>query len=227
MGAISRHRHIRWDFGVQTCYPSRWADRKAQDMRIPFIAKASSRQELGIEKARLQFIADTRGGSAFLIAGSAFWLVGALVAQVEPDIRVGWVLYGGLAVPVLGVVIARMQGARLLVHPGYASLVMVATLTELAALPTMFYLRGEHPEALPGILMIADGAHLLILMWLHLDYAYFLAGYAKALLGILFLFGVLWDGSYQLQMLSSGLISLATAILVWRDSGRTLQLYLT
>ncbi|MGI8418270.1 MAG: hypothetical protein ACR2P2_19140 [Nakamurella sp.] len=117
------------------------------------------------------------------------------------------------------------KGARLLGHPGYALLVMVATLTELAALPPMFYLRGEHPEALPGILMIADGAHLLILRWLHLDYAYFLAGYAKALLGVLFLFGVLWDGSYPLQMLSSGLISLATAILVWRDSGRTLQLY--
>ena len=104
---------------------------------------------------------------------------------------------------------------------------MFATLTELSALPTMFYLRAEHPEALPAILMIADGAHLLILMWLHLDYTYFLAGYAKALLGVLFLFGVLWEGSYSLQMTASGVISLSAAVLVWRDSHHTLKLYLS
>lgn len=195
-------------------------------MRIPFVSKVSTQDELGVEDARLQFIADTRGGSAFLFAGAVFWLGGSLVAQVAPDVRVAWVLYGGLLVPVLGLLIARLQGARLGGHPGYAVLVMAATLTELAALPTMFYLRAEHPEALPAILMIADGAHLLILMWLHMDYTYFLAGYAKALLGALFLFGVFWEGSYPLQMLAAGVISLLSAPLVWRDSGRTLQLYL-
>ncbi len=195
-------------------------------MRIPFMSKVSSQEELAVEDARLRFIADTRGGSGFLLAGATFWLLGALVAQVAPLVRVEWVLYGGLAVPVLGFVIAALQGANLWTHPGYASLVMFATITELAALPTMFYLRVEHPEALPGILMIADGAHLLILMWLHLDYTYFLAGYAKALLGVLFLFGVLWEDSYPLQMAASGVISLITAALVWRDSQRTLQLYL-
>lgn len=196
-------------------------------MRIPFIAKVSSQEELGVEDARLRFIADTRGGSAFLIAGATFWLLGAVFAQVVPNARVEWVLYAGLAVPVLGFAIAKLQGARLWAHPGYASLVMFATLTELAALPTMFYLRVEHPEVLPAVLMIADGAHLLILMWLHLDYTYFLAGYVKALLGVLFLFGVLWEGSYPLQMTASGVISMAAAVLVWRDSHRTLQLYLS
>lgn len=67
---------------------------------------------------------------------------------------------------------------------------MFAPITELTALPMMFYLRIEHPEVLPGTLMIAGGAYLLILMWLHLDFAYFVAGYATALFGALFLFGV-------------------------------------
>lgn len=195
-------------------------------MRIPFVPRVSSQEDLGVEDARLRFISDTRGGSAFLFAGAVFWLVGAVVAGVAPDARVPWILYGGLLVPVLGVVIARLQGARLGGHPGYAVLVMAATLTELAALPTMFYLRADHPETLPGILMIADGAHLLVLMWLHLDYTYFIAGYLKAVLGCLFLFGVLWEGSYPLQMTASGVISLVSAVLVWRDSGRTLDLYL-
>lgn len=195
-------------------------------MRIPFIPKVSSQEELGVEDARLRFTADSMGGSAFLLAGAAFWLIGALVSMVVPAIRVEWVLYAGFGVPVLGILIARLQGARLGSHPGYASLVGFATITELAALPTMFYLRVEYPEALPGVLLIADGAHLLILMWLHMDYTYFLAGFAKALLGSLFLFGVLWEGSYPLQMLAGGLISMAAALFVWRDSHRTLELYL-
>jgi hypothetical protein len=145
---------------------------------------------------------------------------------VERAARVEWVLYGGFAVPLLAIVIARLQRARLFGLAGYAALAVFATFTELAALPTMFFLRAEHPEVLPAILMIADGAHMLIFMWLHMDYTYFLAGYAKAMLGTLFLFGVLWSGSYSSQMLASGLISLVAALLVWRDSHRTMQLYL-
>lgn len=66
--------------------------------------------------------------------------------------------------------------------------------------------RRTSSVVLPAISMIADGAHLLILMWLHLDHSYFLAGYAKAILGALSLFGVLWEGSYPLQMAASGVI---------------------
>lgn len=195
-------------------------------MRIPFIPKVLDRDGLGVEESRLRFIADSRGGSAFLLAGAMFWLLGALVSVLRPSWRVDWVLYGGLSIPLLGIAIARLQGARLFGHAGYAALAAFATLTELAALPTLFFLRADHPDVLPAALMIGDGAHLLIFMWLHLDYTYFLAAYAKALLGTLFLFDVLWPGSYPLQMLASGLISVTAALFVWRDSQRTLQLYL-
>lgn len=107
-------------------------------MRIPFISKVSNLEELGVEDARLQFTADTKGGSAFLLAGAAFWLVGALVSLVVSAICVEYVLYAGFAVPVFGIISAKLQGAQLGSHQGYASLVGFATLTELAALPTMF-----------------------------------------------------------------------------------------
>lgn len=195
-------------------------------MRIPFLAKVSDRSELGVEQDRFRFIADTLGGSAFLLAGSAFWLVGALVSLAWPAAQVGWVLYAGLAVPFLGFAIARMQGARFSNHPSYAALATLASLTELTAIPTMFFLRNDHPEALPGVLLIADGAHLLILMWLHLDYTYFLAANVKVVLGGLFLYGALWQDSYPAQLTAAGLVSLVAAALVWRDSRRTVQLYL-
>lgn len=77
------------------------------------------------------------------------------------------------------------------------------------------------------MLMIAHGAHLLILMWLHLDYTYVLAGSAKAILGTLFLFSTVWAGSYPSHMAVCGTISVVCALLVWRDSTRTHDLYLT
>lgn len=195
-------------------------------MRIPFLPRVRSASDLGVEESRLRFIADTRGGSAFLLAGAAFWLSGAVVSVLVPGAAVAWVLYAGLAVPLLALALARLQGARLFGNASYATLASLATLTELAALPVMFFLRDDHPEVLPGVLMIADGAHLLILMWLHLDYTYFLAGLVKAVLGTLFLFGTVWPGSYPLQMAVSGVVSAACALLVWRDSSRTLTLYL-
>lgn len=112
-------------------------------------------------------------------------------------------------------------------NPRYAALAGIATITELAALPTMFFLRESQPEALPAILMIADGAHLLILMWLHLDYSYYLAGNVKIVLGLLFLFTGTWSDSYPPQLAVSGAVSLGAALLVWRDSSRTASLYVT
>jgi len=83
---------------------------------------------------------------------------------------------------------SRLQRARLGANARYAALARIATVTELTALPTMFLLRESHPDALPAILLIADGAHLLILTRLHLDFIYFLAGNLKVVLGLVFLF---------------------------------------
>lgn len=195
-------------------------------MRIPFIPKVSERSDLGVEPAQFRFIADSRGGSAFLLAGACFWWAGALFSLLVPDRRVDWLLYAGFAVPFLGVLFARLQGARLFGDLRFATLAGIATLTELAALPTMFLLRNTQPEALPAILSIADGAHLVILMWLHLDYSYFLAGNAKIVLGLTFLFTELWADSYPPQLAVGGAVSLLAGILVWRDSTRTASLYI-
>lgn len=64
-------------------------------------------------------------------------------------------------------------------------------------------------------------------MWLRLDYTYVLAANAKVVLGTLFVVGALWSGSYPVQMVASGLTSLAAALLARSDSHRTVTLYLS
>lgn len=194
-------------------------------MRIPFIERVDDIEELGVEPGLWDYISDSRGGSAFLFAGAVFWFLVAGVAAIGDDHWVAFVLYGGLLVPVLATLIARMQRARLLSNVRYASLAGFAAMTELAALPVMFFLRDSHPGALIAILMIADGAHLLIYMWLHFDYWYFLAANAKVVLGALFLFDFVDVGAPQIQAGASGAVSLAVAPLIWRDSQRTADLY--
>lgn len=194
-------------------------------MRIPFIPKVDHISELRLEPDLLRFVRESKAGSSLLLAGASFWFLISLVSLITPEAQVTFILYGGLAVPLLGILFARLQGARLFANIRYASLAAFAVLPELAALPIMFFLRESNPEALPGILMITDGAHLVIYMWLYLDYYYFLAATAKVVLGILFLFGMLFVDSYTLQTLTSGVISLITALLVWKDSGRTESLY--
>jgi hypothetical protein len=178
-----------------------------------------------VSKEREEFIRSTYGGSAFLFAGGTFWLFGALLSSLDPALKVPFVIWGGLMVPVLGFAYGRLQGARFLTRSQYTSLAAIAPVLEIAAIPIMLYLKDIRPDALPAILMIAAGAHLLIYMWLHLDYAYYIAANVLVVLGLLFLFGVLFVGSYPLQMLSAGLASILPALVVWRDSRRTLELY--
>ena len=193
-------------------------------MRIPFIRRVEVPRRL-ISEEREEFIRSTYGGSAFLLAGGTFWLSGALLSSLDPALKIPFVIWGGLMVPVLGFAYGRLQGARFLSQSQYTSLAVIAPALEIAAIPIMIYLQDIRPDALPAILMIAAGAHLLIYMWLHMDYAYYIAANVQVLLGLLFLFGVLFVGSYPLQMLSAGLASILPALVVWRDSSRTLELY--
>ena len=193
-------------------------------MRIPFIPKVEDAHVL-VRPELEKFIRETKEGSAFLLSGALFYLVGAFVSYVAPSAKISYVIYGGVFVPVMAIVIGKLIHAAWLIKSPYAVLAAVAPVMELAAIPIMIFLKDSQPAALPGILMICEGVHYLVYMWIHLDYYFFILFYFKVFLGILFLFGVLFAGNYPYQLLISGLISLVIAILVARDSQRTLRLY--
>ena len=193
-------------------------------MRIPFIPRVDEPVTL-VRPELEQFIRETKGGSAFLVGGATFWLVGALISYAAPSARIAWVIYGGLSVPIIAVLAGKLMRAAWLIKSPYTVLAAIAPMTEMAAIPIMIFLRDSAPGALVGILMICEGAHYLIYMWLHLEYIYFWLAYVKVFLGILFLFNVILGGELGWQMLISGLLSATAAVLVARDSTRVRELY--
>jgi hypothetical protein len=193
-------------------------------MRIPFIQKVDDPTTL-IRPELEKFIRETKSGSSFLVAGAVFWLVGALISYATPSATIAWVIYGGMSVPVLAIVIGKLMRSAWLIKSPYTVLAAVAPVMELAAIPIMIFLQHSNPGALVGILMICEGAHYLVYMWIHLEYYFFILFYLKCLLGVLFLFNVILGGALGWQMLISGILSLVAAILVARDSSRVRELY--
>ena len=75
----------------------------------------------------------------------------------------------------------------------------------------------DDPQMLPSTLTIIDGAHLLVFMWLHLDYTYFLASVMKFVLGALYIWTLRTNALLVVGLVSAA-ISALSAVMVWHSS---------
>jgi hypothetical protein len=192
-------------------------------MRIPFIPEL---KEEDLDPRRIQFIKASRGGSAFLFAGGLFWTLAGLIALTfSPSTAINFYLFGGLAVVPVGFAIARWQGATFSRTSPYTILAAIAPLSTVFSLVVIFAFARRYPELVAPALTIMDAAHFVILMWLHLDYTYFLAACAKVIIGMLFLLSFPAFALVGVGLLSGG-VSMLAAILVWRASWDPLRPYL-
>ena len=192
-------------------------------MRIPFIPVLN---EEAVDRKRIKFIQDSRGGSAFLFAGALFWTLAGVVALVRPPSTTTYFyLYGGLVVPIVGFAIARLQGATFSRTSQYYILAAIAPIVTVFSLPVLFVLARRDPDLVAPALTIMDAAHLPILMWMHLDYTYFLAACAKVVIGMLFMLSFPAYALVGVGLLSA-CVSVLAAVLVWRASRDPLRPYL-
>jgi hypothetical protein len=183
-------------------------------------------KEEDVDPHRIQFIKDSRGGSAFLFAGGLFWTLAGLIAlRFSPSVAINFYLFGGLAVVPVGFAIARWQGATFSRTSPYTILAAIAPLSTVFSLVVIFAFAHRIPELVAPALTIMDAAHFLILMWLHLDYTYFLAACVKVIIGLLFLLSFPAFAFVGVGLLSAG-VSMLAAILVWRASRDPLRPYL-
>jgi hypothetical protein len=102
------------------------------------------------------------------------------MSYLSPSVKISYLIYGGIFVPVATVVIGKLIHAAWLIKSPYAVLAAIAPFMELAAIPIMILLRDSQPAALPGILMLCEGVHYLIYMWLHMDYYFFNSGICES-----------------------------------------------
>lgn len=192
-------------------------------MRIPFLPRLSSND---ISAAQVQFIQASHGGSPLLFAGATFWFVAGLLAIFLPlDLSTSVYLYGGLLVPLFGFGIARLQRTKLLQPSQYTSLATIAPMMTVFCLPILFVLADINPLLPAAALTIIDAGHLPVLMWIHLDYTYFLAACAKLVIGLAFLLSFPDMAPVGVGILS-GCVSLLAGWAVWKASRDPLRPYL-
>ncbi len=192
-------------------------------MRIPFIKRASVDK---FDPAQAAFIKDSQGGSAFIFAGVLFWVMAGLVSVFAPiSIAVAFYIFGGFSVPVLGFVIARMQGAELNFKSKYTILVIISDAVTVFGLPLLFLLKQFDPRLVAPALSIINAAHLLIMMWVQLDYTYFLLAMVGLMIGLFFGFSL---PEYALvgTGLLYGFVSLFAGFLVQASSHDPLKPYI-
>lgn len=188
-------------------------------MRNPFVPVGA------VPADRLSFIVATRGGSAWLWAGGLFWAAAGLSGVLgAPGVWAKVYLYGGFSVPVVGWAFARAQRVRVPPKSALVPLVAIAAAITPFCFPLLILIERHEPAMLPVALTIVDGAHLLVLMWVQLDYAYFLAAVAKGVIGSLFGFVYLAQAPAGVG-LASAVVSFVAAWSVQRDAARAFQLY--
>jgi len=187
-------------------------------MRNPFIRGGA------VPTDRLAFIVATRGGSAWLVAGALFWagagVSGLLASGVWPKVY----LYGGFSVPIVGWLLAKAQSVTVPPKSALVPLVAIAATITPFCFPLLILIERRDPALLPVALTIIDGAHLLVLMWLQLDYAYFLAAVAKGIIGATFGFVFLEQSAVGVGFASAA-VSLLAGWSVYRDARNAVQLY--
>ena len=188
-------------------------------MRNPFIRGGA------VPADRLAFIVATKGGSAWLLAGALFW-AGAGISGLLASSGV-WTkvyLYGGFSVPIAGWLLAKAQSVTVPPKSALVPLVAIAATITPFCFPLLILIEQRDPALLPVALTVIDGAHLLVLMWLQLDYAYFLAAVAKGIIGATFGFVFLEQSAVGVGFASAA-VSLLAGWSVYRDARNAVQLY--
>lgn len=153
-------------------------------MRIPFI-----KREITVSQSRIDFVRNTRAGSPMVIAGGIYWAVAGFVALlVTPKASSFVFIYGGIIIPFLGFLIAKLLNVSLLQRSDYTSLTVLSSMFVPFCIPILFLASRYNPSVVAPTLAVLNGAHFLIMMWIHLDYIFFLLADFQLIIGILFLF---------------------------------------
>lgn len=189
-------------------------------MRIPFLKK-----NIVITCERYEFIKESRGGSFMLFSGAIFWYVAFIIATIAPLKITGAVYtYGGLAVPVIGFIILKMQHLNISKNNQYTWLAIFSSIITPFCFPLLILVAKYDMRLVPPTLCIINGAHLLILMWIHLEYIYAIMSMAYFIIGINFMFNFQKIAMVYVG-LSASIVSVIGGFIIYLNTKTPLQGY--
>lgn len=191
-------------------------------MRVPYL-----KQNTSIREDRLSYITNTCGGSTGVYGGAVFWLVASLLSLFTSRyIATSFYIFGGaILVPVLSAQLLKMK-KKPKVSGEYLHLTIISNLIFAALYPIAYIMQNKIPDYIPIAVALFNAAHLLVFMWIHLEFLYCLlvGGYFIISMAFIFLFP---QFTFHYLGFVLCIVNLAFAVLIERSARRVSEIYTT
>jgi hypothetical protein len=137
-------------------------------LRVPYL-----KETYKISKERLDYIVNTCGGSTGVYAGAAFWLIASFISLFASKyIATSFYIFGGaIIVPVLSIQLLKIKNKNK-ADGEYQSLTIISNMAFIIFYPIALIVQQQIPEYVPIVIALINASHLLIFMWIHMEFLY-------------------------------------------------------
>jgi hypothetical protein len=137
-------------------------------LRVPYL-----KETYKVSKERSDYIMNTCGGSTGVYAGAVFWLIASFISLfASMYLATSFYIFGGaIIVPVLSIQLLKIKRKNK-VGGDYQSLTIISNMTFIIFYPIVFIVQQQIPEYVPMMVALINAAHLLIFMWIHMEFLY-------------------------------------------------------
>lgn len=179
------------------------------------------RTQSDLTRALDEVSASSAGGSPFLIAyGATFLITGILAFFLPRNITALIAMFqGGLALPVAFWLERRMGTRRMTKENPLNALSAQMAMSQTFGIPALIVVYSLNPGAIPVVLAGLGGVHFIPYAWLHRTRLYLLLGGAVAVGAFVWQI-VLGAAAFPIILLYVGLVYWALAPLVYRHAAR-------
>lgn len=152
-------------------------------MKVPYLKN----NEL-VSSERVNYIKNTCGGSTGIYSGALFWLMGSIVSLFSSQyVSTSFYIFGGaILVPILSVQLLKLK-KKDKVDGEYLSLTIISNMAFIVAYPIVFVIQQQIPNYVPVIIALINAVHLLVFMWIHMEFLYCILTVIYSIVSMLFI----------------------------------------
>ncbi|KNY26160.1 DUF7010 family protein [Pseudobacteroides cellulosolvens] len=189
-------------------------------MRVPYL-----KQGIKVKKERLEYIKNTCGGSTGLYSGALFWLMASIISLFcSKYISTSFYIFGGaILVPVLSTSLLKFKKKKKAAGE-YLHLTIISNMIFVALYPIAYVMQNKLPEYIPMVVALINAAHLLVFMWIHLEFLYCILVGVYFSLSIVFIF-IFQQYMFNYMGFALCIVNLVFAVIIDKSSQKVSQIY--